>query len=501
LAGAAQPNEYESVAQLLYKPGVRETNPDDKLYGIETEDKRRGGAPTLADEIMLLRSPRIYQEVAQELTPSYVLAPADPEAYDSAKTSWPVRTMHRLQKALIDLQGGNAPVNDASPQALNAAWRHLKWHTTVVNPRGSELLRVSYRAYSAECAQRICAELVDAFQQRHMEVFSAKDKLVAQRIRVQEAQQGWEAADKIYQDYRGYCDVWDFNAESESNRVSIELIETQLREKEGEQESLAAQIATYEEKMAQLDKHVEERRDATMTPNPRYTQLTNQLASLELELLLLVEGTVAQSTLERKREALNTQIAKVQEELEKTPDRLEMIPASVTQVPNEQYLKLEGELVQLQSEHDGLVAELENLNERHGHLVDRRKVILECRAGHETHSNTVEQARRDLDLQREALSTLEKLHVQEMSGAQSLTLWGDPPNLPLTKVGPNRFKPLLAGFAAGCAAAIGLAVLRQLLDRRLRYPETIERNLGVRILGVVPEVRRLRNFPKGTHAA
>ena len=41
-----------------------------------------------------------------------------------------------------------------------------------------------------------------------------------------------------------------------------------------------------------------------------------------------------------------------------------------------------------------------------------------------------------------------------------------------------------------------LAALRQLLDRRLRYPKAVERQLGVRLLGVVPEVKSLRSLGK-----
>ena len=38
---------------------------------------------------------------------------------------------------------------------------------------------------------------------------------------------------------------------------------------------------------------------------------------------------------------------------------------------------------------------------------------------------------------------------------------------------------------------IGLAALRQLLERRIRYRETVENDLGLRVLCVVPEVSGL----------
>ena len=48
------------------------------------------------------------------------------------------------------------------------------------------------------------------------------------------------------------------------------------------------------------------------------------------------------------------------------------------------------------------------------------------------------------------------------------------------------------GLAAGLFLGLLLAIGRQLLDRRLRYPETLENSLGLKVLGVVPEARRLR---------
>jgi hypothetical protein len=112
------------------------------------------------------------------------------------------------------------------------------------------------------------------------------------------------------------------------------------------------------------------------------------------------------------------------------------------------------------------------------------------------HKLLVDKAHSDLIAQQEQLDKLEKLALAEMKGASALKpVWE--PTLPLTKFGPSRLKPLVAGLAAGMFLGLALAVLRQLLDRRLRYPETLEKSLGVRVLGVVPEVRRLRGLRGG----
>ena len=56
------------------------------------------------------------------------------------------------------------------------------------------------------------------------------------------------------------------------------------------------------------------------------------------------------------------------------------------------------------------------------------------------------------------------------------------------KVGPQRGKVLVMGLFGGLFLGIALAVLRELLDRRLRWPHAIERTLGVRMLDVIPDI-------------
>jgi hypothetical protein len=70
--------------------------------------------------------------------------------------------------------------------------------------------------------------------------------------------------------------------------------------------------------------------------------------------------------------------------------------------------------------------------------------------------------------------------------------------LPLVKDGPDRLKGMLIALVLGVFAGCGFAVLRQMLDRRVRYRSSVERMLGVPVLGVVPEEPRWKRI--GTRA-
>ncbi|MDA1263667.1 MAG: hypothetical protein O2816_01150, partial [Planctomycetota bacterium] len=142
---------------------------------------------------------------------------------------------------------------------------------------------------------------------------------------------------------------------------------------------------------------------------------------------------------------------------------------------------------------DGVIADIEYLTDNRDGLGADRKRIAACKDKHFMHEALVKASRDDLTLQQDQLAKLEKLALAEMKGASALKpLWD--PTLPVGKIGPSRAKPLLMGLAAGLFLGLAIAIARQLIDRRLRYPETLANGLGLRVLGVVPEARKLRNL-------
>ncbi len=67
---------------------------------------------------------------------------------------------------------------------------------------------------------------------------------------------------------------------------------------------------------------------------------------------------------------------------------------------------------------------------------------------------------------------------------------------PISPTGPNRRKYLAAGFVLALGAGFGLAILLELIDRRLRDPDTIAKLLGTQSLGMIPRVEGRKAPPE-----
>lgn len=94
---------------------------------------------------------------------------------------------------------------------------------------------------------------------------------------------------------------------------------------------------------------------------------------------------------------------------------------------------------------------------------------------------------------RERLNRIGDLAQIDKEGESNLSVLQEA-SLPLEKTGPKRLKLLVLGLAAGLFLGAGLALLRQTLDPRLRYPATVEGPLGLKVLTTVPDSSELRSL-------
>ncbi len=112
--------------------------------------------------------------------------------------------------------------------------------------------------------------------------------------------------------------------------------------------------------------------------------------------------------------------------------------------------------------------------------------------------------RRDVDIAENLYTNLqqryEEARLGEISTLPDVSILdrADAPDRAMASVVPLF---LLMGLAGGLALAIALALMLDRFDKHLRYPDQVERDLGLTILGAVPRVRDGRKGVKGEDAA
>jgi capsular exopolysaccharide synthesis family protein len=85
------------------------------------------------------------------------------------------------------------------------------------------------------------------------------------------------------------------------------------------------------------------------------------------------------------------------------------------------------------------------------------------------------------------VSEIDNLEGDGTEGSAAVTLIpGDSARLPSAPSSPNWRLALALGGLIGLAAGIGYAVIRHVLDRRVRDPRDIERETGVSVVGMIP---------------
>ncbi|MFB3880129.1 MAG: polysaccharide biosynthesis tyrosine autokinase [Armatimonadota bacterium] len=259
-----------------------------------------------------------------------------------------------------------------------------------------------------------------------------------------------------------------------SLRSQMDLTNAQLRSVEGRLREVQAQL-----KKQSPDTEV----NVSTTDNPVTTQLQDELARLERELLL----ARSKYTEKHKRiQDLRTQIADVTERLSRESERM---ISRRTITPNPIYGDLKQQLVQLSTEKMSLSAQLTALsdamaeNERKAaQLADSSVVLMAKTRDYETSQTRLAVLKQMLDQAKvdEKISSTAG-EIQIMDKAKSAVG-------PVTKSGPSPFQLLLVGFVLSIGLGIGTALALAFLDDRVQAREELSRELSLPVPAVIPQL-------------
>ncbi len=497
LYAASMPNEFQSVAQVKMLPDSRGGMTQEEAYGIGGSGKERFG-PGVADLVFWMRlQDSVFSEVSQSLSPSWILGPANPTRDDTAETSPLVAGWHQLQ-AFMQTKDGKA-INDESPKAIQAAAEAIR-NRTLIKRTSDWVFMLTVVSNSAVKAQVINYQLTQGFLAQHRRTRAEAGLALVKKLEADawEAQLAVETTGQEFQEFRRSCGVFDFTADWAAINALVAQKRSDLIDKGAALEGQRKLVAHLTERHAAMPDDVEVEIPATMGINPYWSGIKDKILGKRTTLAEL-QGK-AQTTVNKSAiKALTSVLEGLEGELEGVEQTVELAPARTDLVMNEAKFSLEVLLVEAEGERDRLESELSVLPVQLAEAEQKREEIGACKVGHADWEQRLE--RKTAAHQRIAARLLvarQQVKLDE-SGETNLKLWLEP-TLNLDKIGPKRSKILLGGLAIGLLLGLGLAVMRQLFDPRVRYPETLEKTLGLKVLAVVPDLRRLRNYPKRARA-
>lgn len=211
------------------------------------------------------------------------------------------------------------------------------------------------------------------------------------------------------------------------------------------------------------------------------------LVDLEIQRRVLIESG---AEIERNYNAAALRRDEIQAERTALSERMKSSSAQIDLVreraPNPVYIALRERVQDLDVEAITNAARLERLSFEAADQKTRLESLRECERLHASLGAT-----RDMEAARctglmQRFSQLEDLGSIDLSSDANLLVLQQP-TLNFKKDGPKRAKVVLAAFAFSLLIGVWAASLREFFDRRVRHGPMLERQLGVRLLGTIPD--------------
>jgi uncharacterized protein involved in exopolysaccharide biosynthesis len=536
IAGALKlPNTYSSEGQFLVRSGERERRTPET--SLDQRDDGKVQAPGLWEEIHLLNTPVLYQRLAEAIGPERIAKRYDPTFRDDENTPWATRMQHELQARFFfpkrpesedeptteaeaeeqsepEAAGPEATEEEPDPDAfrvitpVEAAGRVAMARTTIEPLKmgrsadtSSRVITIRYEAYTPELAQDAVRKLMDLCKERHKEVFSApyQDSFISKQL--EKAEKEEEEAREKYFEHVDECGFFDIPKQKSALVQNIERIGQSVRDAEIQREVARDELDEVNRQLPDLDPV--NIISSTMS-NPAILRYLDKWWAKDSEIMNIPysEGSVhykaMKEKLERERADIWDKIRQQQASLDiegGTEDPIEQ------KIENDTYEELVKKGRDLQWRLSKLKIEIEGYREIIEDDTDRLTALLACEPTHDSLDRDKHKALVRADQLIGARGEAEVLDLMDQdSQLSNLKFVQDATYNPI-KLGPSRSRSVIMGLFGGIALGVVFAFLRQILDSKLRFPGNIERTLGLRVLGVIPEQRRWRRLGRRVRKA
>ena len=489
LAGFSRPNTYMGEAKLQLNLGQREALTAERSAGVEADI---GAVPAMVDEIVLLNSDAVIRETVAKVGAERVLVPHDPREGDTPGTFWLKRVLHEGQARVFDWKSQGLKDGSTSQEQLEyLAAKALKANTQIADIRRSNLISVQVSATSPRLAKELADALAATCVEEHQRAFSAQGFVELNKSKREVVYQNLISAQRGFHEHVDVCGFVELD--TQLPRMIEDLHETTrtLEQSRAQLEGKRAQLSALRTALQELPKTIERETPATMGPNPQIVRLEESLRDVRLEKMREVRNPSLQDSERARAEVYYDELIRsVQGELDALPRVVEVVPPIISNVSNPERESITSQVIELDAEVSGLirsVALLEGAAQRETARLDAAR---SCQPIHADLRRTIDDKERQLGEIDGAATELEMLSMLEDQGQSNLRLFQSS-TIPTEKEGPDRLKVLVLATAAGLILGAALAIGLQASDERVRYPMTIEGQLGLPVLASVRTIKGL----------
>jgi uncharacterized protein involved in exopolysaccharide biosynthesis len=492
ILGLMQSNTFTSTGKLLLRAGERESLSPERIAGDFSRGHQdpRGAA---ANQLHLLRSRALFERTARKIGPEVVLAPYDPTKWSSPDDSFLRRWMHSFQRWWFASRVEDA--GPADPETSVQIATDILMQSIRVEGDFTSTVYVAWCSSSTGTAAR---DILDAYltsaEEYHRLFFSVAGVVEAMQQKIKEANTHVEALLVQMRAFKTEHKFSNFDVELADAQSAVGRLEQDVAEMEQE---VAAQNAllTFLNQQLQGDRiprTIRRARDAGRVPNSLYNSLELRVVEIEANLL---SGRL----LSAEKETLRKELEVIGERLKTIP---QFFPPDETEVelPNPEYEELRRRYQATQEEVTSIEQKLATARTQ---LTEWRATLKRLDDAYpkykaienELLAATTESSRLLAELGRMTdLSRLDEMGFSNLRVLEAATL-------PLYKSGPSRLRSIAIGAVLCGMASVAFALVRHLLDGRIRRTADVPGGLGIPLLTVIDESRIWRGLTPNRPAA
>ncbi len=490
-----EPNTFASTGEIFISLGMRESISPESVIG--------GAAPKIAlpDELHVLKSPELFERVARIVGPDRILEPYDPTRYDDEQTPIWTRKLHEFQEWYFNRTKPKGQIDPKSRgQTELAGWTLAKIVTIRVGAM-SQVMTVGARAKSPELAQEIVETTMSACRERHREVFADQFNKVFVEEQIEKAKENLENLATEFYQHRTDCGFFDIVKQKNQLFGDLGQIDNAIAGSTIRLAEIKKEREMTEEKLGVLPRKVPEVREPKYEPNPFYVKYQDQLVGFQERINSLSKTYKPESDeYARQKDEIAGDMELAKGLLKDLAPVVKVGDPYTIEVDNPDFKAAEKKLDDLDLEQERLLVNQAREADRRATILKRIDALLLCEPIHQRLQDEIGLTTSQINKFNDASDNAASLALIDQDITMSNLRILDHANFNPRKVAPDRAKSVITGLAGGFGAWAAFALLRQFLDSKVRFPKNLERTLGVKVLGVVPEQRRWKRIGRRIRA-